>query len=375
MKKIFLSAFLLVNGFLFTQAQTTIDTTFSHGGLIREYKIYIPASYDGSTAFPLVFNLHGRTSTADQQMLYTNFNAIADTANFILCYPQGTKEPITNVTFWNIGAVPGITVNDVDFIVKLIDVISSQYSINQNRVYACGMSNGGYLSYKLACESNKFAAIASVTGSMVVPYSCSTQPPIPIMQIHGTADPVVNYNGFAGSEKIEDLVTFWVNKNQCDATPVTTNIPDIAVDGTTTVHYLYQNGVNNHTVEFYKVENGGHTWPGATINIGVTSRDFNASKEIWRFFNTFTNSALNINDLTKIDFEVFPNPTADFFQINLSSEVEVATVSVFDITGKMHLQAQWQANKSFSINTLPTGVYFVKIQNGNHTGVEKLIIK
>lgn len=362
------SIFFLAIGFCF--AQTTLDKTFQHGGLTREYKLHIPGTYDGSSAVPLVFNLHGRTSTSQQQMVYTNFNAISDTANFIICYPQGTIDPVSSTTYWNIG-IPGSTVNDVDFIVKLIDEIAASYNINQQRVYVCGMSNGGYLSYKLACESNRFAAMASVTGSMVVPSSCSTQPPIPVMQIHGTADPVVNYNGYAGSEAIEDLVAFWVNKNQCNTTPIVTNIPDIASDGTTTEHYLYTGGINNHTVEFYKVIGGEHTWPGATVNIGVTSHDFSASKEIWRFFSTYTNQEVSLHEQVKIAFAIFPNPAKEFIALKSDELLPNATVRIFDLSGKMHLQTF--ETKQIAVKDLSPGVYIVKIQSGNHIGVQKLV--
>lgn len=366
---------LLLTSFLFISfcvsfGQTTLDKTFQHGGLTREYKLHIPSIYDGNSAVPLVFNLHGRTSTSQQQMVYTNFNAIADTANFIICYPQGTIEPNSSTTFWNIG-VPGATVNDVDFIVKLIDEIALTYNINQQRVYVCGMSNGGYLSYKLACETNRFAAIASVTGSMVVPSNCSAHPPIPIMQIHGTADPVVNYNGFIGSEAIEDLVAFWVNKNQCNTVPIVTNIPDIASDGTTTEHFLYSGGINNHTVEFYKVNGGGHTWPGGTVNIGVTSHDFNASKEIWRFFSAFSNHEISVQEQVNIPFTIFPNPAKDFIELKSDEMMEKVTVRIFDLSGKLHLQTS--QTKQITVKDLAAGVYIVKIQSGNHIGMQKLV--
>ncbi len=353
-------------------AQTTLDKTMQHGGLTRTYKIHIPSSYDGSVDFPLVINLHGRLSTSQQQMAYTDFNKIADTANFIVCYPQGTIEPGLTTAYWNIIPNSNPSVNDVDFIVKLAEEIASNYSINTRKTYVCGMSNGGYLAYKLACETNKFAAIASVTGSMIVPYYCSTQPPIPIMQIHGTADPVVNYNGFIGSEGIEALVEFWVNKNQCIIHPTVEYVPDIAVDGTNTVHYTYPGGINGNTVEFYKVINGGHTWPGGTVTIGVTSQDFNASKEIWRFFSQFEKSTIGIPENESIEIIIFPNPVEDVLQIQIPEEIKEGKITLFDITGKQCSQST-TTQKSINVAHYPAGIYFIKLESAHFSTTQKWI--
>jgi polyhydroxybutyrate depolymerase len=140
---------LLLLGALFSQAQQTIDATISHDGLTREYKLYIPASYTGASAVPLVFNIHGYTSNNAEQLVYGDFRAIADTANFLMVLPQGTIDG-AGFTFFNAGFGPGV--DDVSFMSALIDEIDANYNINLNRVYSTGMSNGGYMSATLACE-------------------------------------------------------------------------------------------------------------------------------------------------------------------------------------------------------------------------------
>jgi polyhydroxybutyrate depolymerase len=226
-------------------------------------------------------------------MIYTGFNEISDTANFIVVYPQGTT--YLGATHWNVGGfTQGSTTDDVGFLDSLIDEISSDYSINPDRIYSTGMSNGGYMSFLLACQiSPKIAAIASVTGSMTPPTydECNPQHPTPVLQIHGTTDDVVAYGGTAGwSESIPDVLDYWVTYNNCDSEAVITAIDDIDTsDGTTVEHHLYGSGDNGVTTEHFKVFGGGHDWPGAWGNM-----DIEASIEIWKFFMRFDiNGALH----------------------------------------------------------------------------------
>src|SRR5690606_1227667 len=174
-------------------------------------RLYIPASYDGTESVPLLFNLHGYTSNNVQQEVYADFRPIADTANFIIVHPNGTLDLGGN-RYWNAFNVPG-GVDDVGFLSTLIDEISQSYTIDMNRVYSTGMSNGGFMSYELACALGyRITAVASVTGAMPKnrPSTCNPPHPVPAMQIHGTADPTVPYNGNAQQESIEDVVDYWV---------------------------------------------------------------------------------------------------------------------------------------------------------------------
>jgi len=273
-----------------------------HNGLERSYILYIPESYAPNTETPLVLNLHGYSSNAGQQMIYSNFYAIADEEGFILVHPEGTTE-INGFQFWNSGGMS--QVDDVGFLNALIDKISLDYNIDLNRVYSMGMSNGGFMSYQLACQlSDKIAAIASVTGSMNESQieTCNPERPIPVMQIHGTTDPTVLYEGNPLFEitSIDNLVSYWVNFNNCNTEPIFNNIPDVSlIDLCNAEHYLYEGGMNDSSVELYKIINGGHTWPGALIplNANNTNQDFNASEKIWEFFNKYDINGL-INNVS-----------------------------------------------------------------------------
>jgi polyhydroxybutyrate depolymerase len=297
-------------------AQNTIDATMQHDGLTRTYRLYVPAAYSAATPVPLVLNLHGYTSNNIQQEFYGDFRPIADTANFIIVHPNGTLDG-GGQQFWSSFGLS--TVDDVGFLSALIDVIQSQYSIDPNCIYSTGMSNGGFMSYELACQlSDRIAAIASVTGSMIQGRwnACNATHPTPVMQIHGTVDPTVPYTGnpAQGMMHIDTLVKRWTEFNNCDLTPTVTPLPNTnLVDGCTAEHQVFGNGTQGVTVELFKVAGGAHTWPGAAVTIGVTNQDFSASKEIWKFFRRYKLNELltgvEPEPVTSTSFTVFPNPS------------------------------------------------------------------
>ncbi len=357
-------------------AQSFYTGTIQSGSLTREYRVYIPAAYNANKAVPLLFNLHGYGSNNLEQDFYGNFKPIADTANFLIVMPNGTYDQ-QNKRYWNNFLVSS-SVDDVAFISNLLDTMMTKYSIDTNRVYSTGMSNGGFMSYALACGlSNRIAAIASVTGTMVTPNlnNCTPGRAVPVMQIHGTADNTVPYNGLAVSAfvPIETLVETWVNKNGCNPTPILTAVPNNSTtDGCTAERFLYENGIEGSTVEFYKITGGGHTWPGAAINVGVTNQDFSASFVIWRFLNKyklnqFTTAAGEPAQKAAI-WNVFPNPAFD--QITLTSPDAAASlrqVQVYSALGV--LQYQWVGMNDqilpIDVQTWPAGVYRLQLVQSN----------
>ena len=148
MKKILIS--ILATTALFTSgySQTFISQTIQNDGLTRGYSIYVPASYDGTTNFPLLFNLHGGGGTNSAWQVSADMRPIADTADFILVYPQARPDPSDGNSFNWIPKVPG-TFDDVPFFSSLIDTIASNYQIDQHRIYACGYSLGGDMAFEL----------------------------------------------------------------------------------------------------------------------------------------------------------------------------------------------------------------------------------
>jgi polyhydroxybutyrate depolymerase len=306
---------------LFTLGQQTINASINHGGITRDYILYVPNSYVTGNQVPLVFNFHGYSSNATQQMWYGDFRAIADTAGFIIVHPEGTLDN-SGVTHWNVGW-GGSTVNDINFTSTLIDSIASEYSINLDRVYSTGMSNGGFMSYQLACElSDRIAAIASVTGSMNLGWfnSCNPSHPMPVMEIHGTLDPTVSYNASSFTESIPNIMDFWENFNNCNSTAIVTNVPNTnTADGCTAEHQIWENGSNGVAVEHYKIIDGEHSWPGALFPNGITNQDINAAEKIWEFFNNY-----DINGL------IHPTNIK-----NITTEKSAKLIKVVDVLGRV----------------------------------------
>jgi polyhydroxybutyrate depolymerase len=325
-------------------SQQTINGTIVHDGIVRSYKLYIPSIYSGNTVVPLLFNFHGYTSNSNEQMFYGDFRNIADTANFLVVHPQGTLDN-TNTTHFNVGW-GGSTVDDVGFTEALIDSLSAAYSIDQNRIYAVGMSNGGFMSFQLACDlSAKIAAVGSVTGSMTPSTlgDCNASHPMPIIQIHGTTDGTVPYNGSAGwTASITNVLNHWATFNNCSPVPTVVNVPNTnTIDGSTVEKYTYENGDNCSEVVHYKVTNGQHTWPGSIFNFAGTNYDINASVEIWNFlskydiFGLISCNPANIDEQFGIvDFQIFPIPCSESIHVDLKI-AESSLYEIYSLHGKL----------------------------------------
>ena len=284
-----------------------------------------------------------------------------------MVHPEGTT--FIGNQFWNVG-FPGIssTIDDVGFTEALIDELATLYTINLDRVYATGMSNGGFMSFLLACQlSEKIAAVASVTGSMTQDTfnDCNAQLPTPVLQIHGTEDDVVLYNGNTLSIPIADVISYWVDYNNCETTPSTTTLPDLDVsDGSTVEHSVYENSDNGITTEHMKVIGGGHTWPGSVLNTAGTNQDIDASMEIWLFFSRYDiNGPLSVNEFDNIQVNIYPNPTQSKINLSLNFSKEV-DYELFSPLGKQLMNGTFtSSNEEIDLSNLPSNIYFLKVGN------------
>lgn len=363
MKCLLVTACLLMIGSS-TIAQQTINTSITHDGMQRDYILYVPASYDGSAAVPLVMCFHGYTSSNTAIMTYSGYNNVADTANIIVAYPQGTN--YGGASHWNVGGwTVGSTVDDVGFVDALLDSLEMDYNIDTDRVYSTGMSNGGYMSFLLACQlSNRIAAIASITGSMTPETytACNPQHPTPVLQIHGDADGTVPYNGASWTKSIDDVLDYWTNYNNCGLADTTAK-PDINTsDGSTVDQIDFAHGDNCSYVSHYKVYGGGHDWIGAWGNM-----DVEATVEAWRFMRQFdingiAGCAASIEEQEKVELLVYPNPASDF--LNLQINLETATsYAVTDMTGRIVQEGELNGNNpQINVSGLKAGNYILSMQ-------------
>jgi polyhydroxybutyrate depolymerase len=371
MRTIFQVVFLWVLPFLLLNAQETITGSFVFDGQERDYRLRIPPeSFSGER--PLVFNLHGFGSNAFQQEAYAQMNPVADTAGFFVCYPNGVDNA------WNVGWAFGSTADDVGFIGALIDTIAANYDIDSERVYACGMSNGGFMSYRLACEFNdRIAAVASVTGSMVPAYidDCTPGRSVPVLEIHGTADATVPYEGQAFlAVSIEELLDFWYLNNECDGDQVVEELPNTDdTDGSTVTQIQSTGCMERGEVLHYRINGGGHTWPGAPINIGVTNQDINGSAEIWRFFNRYTLSGVSaVSPVRALPLELFPNPATA--NVHISLPAKGGELFLYSVSGEQLLhKALNQRMAQLDMSVYPPGIYCIMIRQHGVTRIGKLI--
>lgn len=270
--------------------------TLHVGGLTRTYIVHLPVAYTPGRAYPLVLAFHGRGTTASWMARRTHLNSVADEHHFLVVYPDGYKKQ------WGDGR--GHTpserdgVDDVAFIATLIETLRTQLNIDTRRIYATGISNGGFFSFRLGCLlAEKIAAIAPVAATL--PSNLTGAPPadrpVPLLLIHGTKDRRVPANGGVlrvGGHTLSttESVAFWARRNGCsDGTPITENLEARANDGTWVQRTLYPDCQPQASVELYTIVNGGHTWPGGfpylpTMITGKTSRNLDASAAIWDFF-------------------------------------------------------------------------------------------
>ncbi len=256
-----------------------------HKDVKRRYIVYTPPSYQEAQQqqYPVVFNFHGSGMTMAEQMLYTGMNRAADRHRFIVVYPLGVERD------WNVGfGMPYLGgSDDVGFTEALLEKIKKDYRVDPSRVYATGLSRGGFFALRLAAElPQAFAAVASVGAPMpepVIQHHGKTGK-VGVMLIHGTADQVVAYNGKAtGYLSAMDSHRYWIKRNGLDGATEQAHAYGTDVD-------YREQGDGATRVALVTVKDGGHTWPGADafnvgLPIGKTTRDVDANELMWQFFS------------------------------------------------------------------------------------------
>jgi polyhydroxybutyrate depolymerase len=260
------------------------------GDLVRRYILHVPPDSE-NVARPLVLVFHGGGGNARTMPNFTAFDQLADANGFIVAYPGSFNK------HWNDsrGLSPA---DDVAFVRAAIDELERKYKIDTGRVYATGISNGGFFSNRLACDlTDKLTAIASVAATMpeaLIP-ECKPSRPISVMYIQGTKDPLVHIEGgpvartHGNAVSLERAAQFWRDWDHTSEQPAEEQLPDRAHDGTTVRRRVFGKGKDGTDVVVYTIEGGGHTWPGArqylpVFLVGKASRNLDATRVIWEFF-------------------------------------------------------------------------------------------
>ena len=299
---------------------------------MREYLFYKPEN--AAAQAPLVFVAHGYSGSADDIMNFTGFIDLADEHGFAVCYPQGTKDSDNNA-FWNVGYAftANETVDDVKFFTELATHLQTTYDLSPEKTFCTGNSNGGEMCYLLACEASEtFSAFGSVSGTMFggLMNNCSSTNHVSILEIHGTEDNVTYYDGdlndtfwgpYPGQEEV---INFWVENNNCTLNESFYFPNTNTNDGSQVYVERYYSNSTNSAIWLYKVEGGGHDWPGSWGNM-----DINASEEIWNFFQLSMNQSLNViepvnKEMPKVLYSI------DVLGRNITKNAAGVIIDVFD---------------------------------------------
>ena len=287
------------------------DYTLQHEGRERSYVLHLPyrpgaAVVDPANPRPLLIVMHGGGGTAKGMIYLTKgrFRELADAHNFYVVYPQGYEKG------WNDGrndvrsTASKENIDDVGFLRQVIDRVAAEVPIDRTRVFATGMSNGGFMSMRLACQlSDRIRAVAAVTAQLSVDLlpQCRPTRPVGVLLINGTDDPLVPYAGGEVSlfrqkrGKIistEDTFRFWARHNRCRGSVNVSQLPDLdPADETRIELHRYAGCAFGRDTRLLKVMGGGHTWPQGLPYfserlIGKVSQDLDASQAIWRFFES-----------------------------------------------------------------------------------------
>ncbi|WAC05374.1 MAG: hypothetical protein OS112_01720 [Methanoregula sp.] len=280
--------------------------TLQHNGLKRSFLVHIPLSYTGSEPVPVVIVFHGGGDDIYGMMRQSGITATSDSEGFIAVFPQGIGKTIGGKTTgtWNAGRCCGSAetnnVDDVGFISALLDDMELRFSIDKDRVYATGISNGALFSYRLACElSGRIAAIAPVAGQDAFD-NCHPSRPVPVIHFHGTTDPAALYKGgHCGGRlpgdpgwncvSVPEYIGRWVTSNSCSPESVESFRNGSAICRT------YGHCPGGADVTLCTIGDGGHTWPGGEYlkderwwkeAVGNISRDISANDLMWEFFKS-----------------------------------------------------------------------------------------
>lgn len=265
--------------------------TFRSGGMDRTYTLHVPPG----DPVGLVLSLHGGGGTGIGQRGLTDFDRVADIHNLLVVYPDGYDKSWADGR----GASPADRhhVDDVGFLVGLAGKLQNDFNIAPGHIFVTGMSNGGFMTNRLACNrADVFAAIAPVAGTLGEGVACNPSQPVSVWIAHGTADPLVPFKGgkvrgrggTSHAVSAKTMVDKWRSVDGCQGAPSVQELPN-AGDGTVVRRFDSPGCAASTEVVFYQIDSGGHTWPGGrqylpkTV-IGPTSRALDGSEAIAEFF-------------------------------------------------------------------------------------------
>lgn len=358
------------------------------GGLERTYTLRLPSSYDPAVPMPLVVAMHGGFGSGAQLENQSQLTAKAEEEGFIVVYPDGAQTGILNIRTWNAGGCCGGSVtnniDDVGFIDALLDRLIQENSIDTTRIYATGMSNGGFMSYRLACElSHRFAAIAPVAASMTIAL-CQPERAVPVIAIHSYQDESVPYLGGIGSgvsdhynSPLDSVLNAWAAHADCSV------LNDTIVFDTELTHIVWSDCACNGTMELYLTRDGGHSWAGGSLSSPIAdppSSTVSANELMWQFFEQCSLecaiSTVMQEDMEPLRIQAFPNPTNGLLEIQGAA---MRSISMNDPAGRVVLVHATQGTErvTLDLRSLPSGFYTanVVLSSGERTSTRVVLLR
>ncbi len=373
MKKQLTLIFLLISLCYGTLYAGYINGTMTVQGNLRKYVVYVPAIYYSQPQrVPLLIGLHG---FGDNVANFSRIcmSSIADTANYIVVYPEALTDPLLGSTAWNSGAgalgvIVNNTVDDVGYISRLMDTMIAHYTIDTNRMYVFGFSFGGFMTNRMAAEkANRITAAASVSGLRGNYVTANPGVSVPYLHFHGTTDPTISYDGLHTFQTTLNLpglgmgadstVRYWASKDGCNMTPAVDTMPDLANDGLRFVRFTYTNSTTNHKAILYKVINGVHSWYEKPTN------DISYCQTIWAFFRQYSKASVPTAlhySRNEVAIKLFPNPASN--RITIQADADVQSYQIWNMEGKLMEQTTIGMQREFSIQPeLSKGIYLLRL--------------
>lgn len=283
-----LASLALLKGATAAQAGFSEHSLVSGGGE-RSYLLYVPDERPEGP-IPLVFDFHGSGGAPQDQVNTSHFDQLAEREGFAVVFPAGAFTNSITARSWNANLEPGV--DDLQFVRDMIEAVAGQVDIDRKRIYTSGMSGGGRISSRLACELSDVLAAAAPVAGLQYPEGCTPARPIPVITFHGQADAVNEYVLTENSRPywrmgVETAIDRWRQANGCSLA----NSDDRVSQHVTL--YTWTACRDNAELQAWLIDNGGHTWPGSDIGdiipgLGVTNMDIDASELIWQFFSRHT---------------------------------------------------------------------------------------
>ena len=328
--------------------------------ITREYIIHVPSGYQEGDNLPLVIVYHGFGGCAYYMSDETGgLNDLADEENFFVAYPQAAYRPEKEDTYWEPGFNGGesIYLDDIFFSEQLIGHIDEEFSLDLSKVYAAGYSNGGMLTYSLAClRGDLFGGVCVMSGALLDGMdSCDPTEPVPMIIFHGAGDGVLPYDGDENYASIPEVVSLWVNHFQIPTSTLTST----ELNGGNVVHDSYHGGTNNTCLSLYTVIEeygfpGDHVWFSQDMD-GVPPNEV-----MWDFFTDECGGIDGIFQEGQEAVQAYPVPFEDqLFLGNVG--VSSATFHMHDLQGVLVRTGCVGPDGSIhGLGDLPSGCYLLR---------------